>query len=159
MEKIKKIMQKLLNKEVILYVVFGIFTTIVNLASFYILTNILHWEENVSNILAILLAVIFAYITNKIFVFQSKNWKYTNLIIEFGEFVGARLFSLGFEEVGLFFSQIILHFDERYLRGINCLILAKIILSFVSVLLNYFASKLIVFKGVKNESTNDNSCL
>ena len=153
-------MKRLLNKETGLYLLFGVMTTVVNYSVFIMgLYIVVEKKTLIVNIVAFIVATVFAYITNKIFVFQSKNWKYTNLIIEFGEFVGARLFSLGFEEVGLFFSQIILHFDERYLRGINCLILAKIILSFVSVLLNYFASKLIVFKGVKNESTNDNSCL
>ena len=156
----EKIMKRLLNKETGLYLLFGVMTTVVNYSVFIMGLYIVGEKKTlIVNIVAFIVATVFAYITNKIFVFQSKNWKYTNLIIEFGEFVGARLFSLGFEEVGLFFSQIILHFDERYLRGINCLILAKIILSFVSVLLNYFASKLIVFKGVKNESTNDNSCL
>ena len=60
MEKIKKIVEKVWTKEVILYIVFGILTTLVNLSSFYVLNNIWRWNENLSNLIAILLAVLFA---------------------------------------------------------------------------------------------------
>ena len=70
MEKIEKIIKKFLTKEIIFYAIFGVLTTIVNLGSFYIFTNILKWEENISNIIAITLAVLFAYITNKDLVFN-----------------------------------------------------------------------------------------
>ena len=56
----------------ILYIAFGILTTIVNLGSFYVMNSILQWNENISNFIAILLAVIFAYITNKDLVFHSE---------------------------------------------------------------------------------------
>lgn len=70
MDKIKELIKKILTKEVILYIVFGILTTIVNLGSFYVMNSILQWNENISNFIAILLAVIFAYITNKDLVFH-----------------------------------------------------------------------------------------
>ena len=72
MDKIKELIKKILTKEVILYIVFGILTTIVNLGSFYVMNSILQWNENISNFIAILLAVIFAYITNKDLVFHSE---------------------------------------------------------------------------------------
>ena len=53
----EKAIKKILTKEVILYTVFGILTTIVNLASFYIMNSILNWDENLSNFLAIVFAV------------------------------------------------------------------------------------------------------
>ena len=71
MEKIKKIAKEVLTKEVILYIIFGLLTTLVNLGSFYIMNNLLHWDENIANFVAILLAVLFAYITNKDLVFHS----------------------------------------------------------------------------------------
>ena len=72
MEKLKKILQKILTKEVILYIAFGVFTTIVNLGSFFVMNTLLDMNENLSNFIAILLAVLFAYITNKDLVFHSK---------------------------------------------------------------------------------------
>ena len=65
MEVIKKIINKVLTREVILYAVFGVLTTLVNLGSFYVMNTIWNWNENISNVIAILLAVLVAYITNK----------------------------------------------------------------------------------------------
>ena len=64
MKNIKKIIKKVLTKEIMLYIVFGVLTTIINLGSFFIMNSILKWNENISNFIAILLAVIFAYILN-----------------------------------------------------------------------------------------------
>ena len=59
-------------KDVILYVVFGALTTVVNLGSFFILNTLLKVDENVSNFIAIVLAVLVAYFTNKDMVFHSE---------------------------------------------------------------------------------------
>ena len=59
-------------KEIILYVIFGGFTTLINVGSFFIMTHFFNWDENLSNFIAIVLAVLFAYITNKDMVFHSK---------------------------------------------------------------------------------------
>ena len=72
MEKIENLMKKILTKEVIFYIIFGILTTIVNLGSFFVMNDILNWNENISNFIAIILAVLFAYITNKDLVFHSE---------------------------------------------------------------------------------------
>ena len=72
MEKIKKLIKKLLTKEVILYLVFGVTTTLVNLGMFYLLNTILNWEQNVSNFIAIVISVLVAYVTNKDLVFHSE---------------------------------------------------------------------------------------
>ena len=82
MKKIGKIIEKILTKEVILYIAFGILTTIVNLGSFYVMNSILQWNENISNFIAILLAVIFAYITNKDLVSHSEADSFKERIIE-----------------------------------------------------------------------------
>ena len=57
MEKIKELMKKILTKEVIFYIIFGILTTIVNLGSFFVMNDILNWNENISNFIAIILAM------------------------------------------------------------------------------------------------------
>jgi putative flippase GtrA len=72
MEKIENLMKEILTKEVIFYIIFGILTTIVNLGSFFVMNDILNWNENISNFIAIILAVLFAYITNKDLVFHSE---------------------------------------------------------------------------------------
>ena len=99
MKKIGKIIEKILTKEVILYIAFGILTTIVNLGSFYVMNSILQWNENISNFIAILLAVIFAYITNKDLVFHSEADSFKERIIEFGKFMLGRAFTMVVEFV------------------------------------------------------------
>lgn len=83
MDKIKKIFKKLCTKEVILYVVFGILTTVINIASFKILNSIFHLEENLSNNIAIVLAVLAAYFTNRKLVFGSTANSFKEKSIEF----------------------------------------------------------------------------
>ena len=73
MEKLENLTKKILTKEVIFYIIFGILTTIVNLGSFFVMNDILKWNENISNFIAIILAVLFAYITNKDLVFHCKG--------------------------------------------------------------------------------------
>ena len=99
MKKLKELIKKVCTKEVILYGIFGIFTTIVNLTSFYILTKFLHWEENISNIIAILLAVIFAYITNKDLVFHSDAKSLKEKTMQFVKFMSGRAFTMVVEWV------------------------------------------------------------
>ena len=70
MEKIKELIKKFCTKEVILYLVFGVLTTLVNLVSFYVLNKFVGWNENLANIVAIVLAVLFEYVTNKDLVFH-----------------------------------------------------------------------------------------
>ena len=91
MEKIKSIIQKVLTKEVMLYIAFGVFTTVVNLGSFYILNTLLHVDENISNFVAILLAVLFAYITNKDQVCHSKAEGAVEKLAEFLKFMLGRM--------------------------------------------------------------------
>ena len=137
MEKIKKIMQKLLNKEVILYVVFGIFTTLVNLGSFYILNSILKINENIANLIAIILAVLFAYVTNKDLVFHSKAEKPKEKLTEFFKFILGRTFTMILE----FLGGLIL-----FKTSIPAMI-SKLLLTVVVVILNFFISKFFAFKS------------
>lgn len=80
MEKLKAIFKKLVNKETILYVVFGVLTTLVNFVAFKLFTMVFdklissQLGVHISNVLAWIFAVAFAYVTNKLFVFESKSW-------------------------------------------------------------------------------------
>lgn len=139
MEKIKEIIKKVCTKEVILYGVFGIFTTIVNLASFYILTNFLHWEENISNIIAILLAVIFAYITNKDLVFHSNAKSSKEKAMQFMKFMSGRALTMVIEWLGCLLL---------FLTPIPQMI-SKLAMTVIVIILNFFISKFFAFKKQK----------
>ena len=94
-------MKKLkLTKELVLYVVFGALTTVVSFGSYYICNTMLGIHYLASNIVSWILAVLFAYITNKLFVFESKGLSKKELAREFFAFIAARLVSLGMEELG-----------------------------------------------------------
>lgn len=147
MEKIKKIVKKVLTKEVILYVVFGVLTTLVNLGSFYVLNSIWQWNENLSNFIAIILAVLVAYITNKDLVFHSKAETGKEKFQEFCKFIIGRAFTMVIEFVGgiLLFRLPIPN------------IISKTILTVVVIILNFFISKFFAFrskgKNKKEEGT------
>ena len=134
----KELIRKILTKEVILYIAFGILTTIVNLGSFYVMNSILQWNENISNFIAILLAVIFAYITNKDLVFHSDSFK--ERIIEFGKFMLGRAFTMVVEFVGglILFELPIPN------------IITKMGLTIIVIILNFFISKFFAFKSKKD---------
>ena len=80
---------------------FGIGTTLVNILVFWLLDSVLSINYLVANIAAWILAVAFAYITNKLIVFGTKEVRGKELLAEAGKFFGARLFSLGVDEFGM----------------------------------------------------------
>ena len=137
MEKLKQIKEKLLTREVILYVIFGIGTTLVNLGLFYILNSLLKWDENLSNIIAIVCAVLFAYITNKDLVFHSKAESQKEKMAEFLKFISGRAFTMVVEFVGcwILFQTAILE------------IISKLFVTVIVVVLNFFISKFFAFKS------------
>lgn len=129
-------------KEVILYLIFGVATTVVNWIS-YAVCNKTGIGMNISNVIAWVLAVIFAYITNKIFVFESKSMKLEVLLPEVGKFVGARVVTGVIEIVGL---PLLVYLGVRQtVFGVEGF-LAKILVSVIVVILNYVFSKIFVFK-------------
>ena len=149
MDKLKK----LLNRETILYIIFGVATTVVNYVVFHLLYNVL-WRQNHSltaNAAAFVAAVIFAFLVNKLFVFESRSWDAATLKREIPSFLGARIGSFGIEEAGLFLAEKVFK-----LGGITAITLGttsfdwitvvKIALAFVVVALNYVFCKLFIFK-------------
>ena len=135
-------------KELITYGIFGVATTVVNFVSFK-LASILLGEELylLSNIIAWVVSVIFAYITNKLFVFESKSWKLNVLKKEIPSFAGARVLTLGIEELGILVLINWLHLDVPLTIGpVGGEFIIKGILAVIVVLLNYVFSKLLIFK-------------
>jgi putative flippase GtrA len=149
MDKLKK----LLNRETILYIVFGVATTVVNYIVFHLLYNVL-WHQNHSlaaNAAAFVAAVIFAFVVNKLFVFESRSWDAATLKREIPSFLGARIGSFGIEEAGLFLAEKVFRLGGVIAitlggTAFDWITLVKIALAFVVVALNYVFCKLFVFK-------------
>lgn len=148
--KLKELYTK--YKEMILYLIFGVLTTALNYAVFFIFNIPLGVHYEISNCIAWVAGVIFAFFTNRSIVFNSQAKGFKKKFIEAAEFVAARLFSLVAEMIILwFFVEILpLYPDENW----NTLIV-KFIGAVVVVILNYIASKFVIFKKDKDESKRE----
>lgn len=131
--------KKIINKEIILYVIFGILTTIINLTVYYLFSNIININYLISNAIAWIISVVFAYITNKFFVFNSSYINKDVIIEEFIKFMNCRLIS-GLSEVVLLFLFV----DLLLMNDI----VAKLIIGVLVALINFIFSKVFIFKGV-----------
>lgn len=125
------------HREVLLYLIFGALTTAVNYLVYFPLFNLLMLDAALSNAVAWVAAVAFAFVTNKPFVFQSHDWSAQVLLPELWKFVSCRLFSGVAESLILLVTVDICHWDGN---------LIKILTSILVVVLNYVGSKLLVFK-------------
>ena len=141
--------------ELIKYIVFGVLTTLVSIGSFklfdvvlgeklYLITNVLSW----------VLSVAFAFVTNKLWVFASKSWAPKTVVREALSFAGARLLSLGIEELGLWLLVSVIGMQNMapftvFGFIVNGNLIAKVIMQVVVVILNYVFSKFIIFKRKK----------
>ena len=139
MKKIKELYLK--YKEIINYLFFGGCTTIVNFISYYIPARIIGIDEVISNSIAWCISVLFAYVTNKIFVFSSKKENLVGILKEMFSFIFARLFTGALCDIGLFALMI-------NILGINDIV-SKITTQILVVILNYVLSKLVIFKKEK----------
>jgi len=135
-EKIIELYEK--YKEIIVYLIFGVLSTLVNFVSYFIFARIIGIDEVISSGISWICAVLFAYITNKIFVFNSKTATLKEIIKEATTFVSCRIVSGIFCDVGTFAVMVkILKIND---------IIAKIITQVMVVIVNYIFSKLIIFK-------------
>lgn len=143
--KIKAIFQK--YREQIMYLIFGGLTTIINWLVYVLLVTV-GQDIEVTNVIAWLVAVLFAYVTNRAFVFQCKATNKKEVFKEFVRFFGSRVATGIVEIIG---------FPVLYRIGLNQELLgidgflAKITVSVAVIILNYVCSKVIVFRksGVK----------
>ena len=138
-------MKKLYNKyyEIIMYFIFGILTTLVSLLIYYALVyTILDpnkiFELQLANILSWFGAVCFAYVTNRRFVFKSKNNSKTK---EISKFFLSRITTLLMDMFIMFLFVTVLHLNDKII---------KIISQVVVIVSNYLFSKLLVFKKDAN---------
>lgn len=135
LETIRSLLKK--NRDVISYLIFGVLTTLVNYAVYLPVYNLLHLSAAVSNILSWVVAVAFAYLTNKPFVFQSHDWSRKTVVPELTKFVSCRIASGAMETVILFLAVDLLHWNGN---------IWKLVTQVLVVVLNYVASKLVVFR-------------
>lgn len=141
-KKVMDLIKKFLNKETISYLIFGVLTTIINIVVFGISEDFLMPFMSdtaaalTANVIAWVLSVAFAFITNKLFVFESKSMSVKVIIKELYSFVIARLLSLAFDEA---FMMVAIKFMDS--------MLAKIISNVFVVIINYVLSKFFIFKN------------
>lgn len=124
------------------YIFIGGCTTLVDYAVFYLMNSILHIDVTVSNVTSTALAILFAYVTNKFFVFQSRTSSPQELTTEFFKFIGSRLATMLLEVGGVFLFVNILGQDSN---------LGKAEAIVIVIISNYFLSKFLVFR--KNKRT------
>ncbi len=124
-------------KEIINYLIFGGLTTLVSIGTYALFTKLLNIDYLVSNVLAWIIAVLFAFITNKLFVFESKSKDKKQVSKEIINFFFFRIISLGIE--------MIIMYTFVDLLSINDLI-TKVIAQIIVILANYIFSKVFVFK-------------
>lgn len=138
-------MEKILNiynqfKEQILYIVFGVLTTAINIIAFFVCSRLMNLGLIPSNIIAWILSVLFAFVTNKIYVFNSKNYNFSVVLRELIDFVISRG-ATGILDLGLMYLFV-------SVIGIEDMI-SKIVINIIVIILNYILSKLYVFKNKK----------
>lgn len=138
MKKLKELFVK--YYDIISYLFFGGLTTVVNYLVYLPCYNWLHLSATVSNMIAWAVAVIFAYLTNKPFVFKSYDWSMKTVVPEFGKFLGCRIGSGLMETVIIFLTVDCLNWNGNIM---------KLITNILVIILNYIGSKLLVFTKKK----------
>lgn len=137
MNKIKSIYLK--NEEIINYLVIGVLTTIVSFVTYFICVTFFLNPNNsmqlqIANVISWVCAVIFAYLTNRKFVFKSENKQIKK---EISSFVSSRILTLIVDMIIMFVLVTLLNYNDK---------ISKLIVQVVVTVLNYIFSKLFVFK-------------
>ena len=135
MELLKKWLKK--YEDILIYLVFGVLTTAVNYLVYLPCYNLLHISASVSNAIAWVFAVAFAYLTNKPFVFKSHDWSAKTVVPELTKFVMTRVGSGALETLIIFLTVDVLTWNGN---------LMKLVTSVLVVVANYVGSKLLVFR-------------
>lgn len=135
-QRIKELFFK--YKEVISYLFFGVLTTAVDFLSYLLFTRVLSMGDELSNIIAQVVAIIFAFVTNKLFVFEDKTDSREKLFGQFLKFVSLRMATLILNAALFRLLAVALGIHD---------IVAKALVSVLVIILNYVFSKLIVFRS------------
>ena len=129
--------KKLFQNQAIRYIFFGGCTTLVNLISYAIFRHFLGIDITIANFLSISLSILFAYVVNKIFVFESRTRGIRELLVEAGQFIGMRLSTMFIEIFGVVILCCVFGVPDM---------IGKLLIQVVVLVLNYVFSKCFVFK-------------
>ena len=134
-ERAKDMFEK--YKSILAYLFFGVCTTIVNIVAYYLFSEVICLSTASSTSLAWLLAVLFAFVTNKLWVFNSCTWNRKVVLRELVSFMLCRI-ATGILDLGIMIFTV----DFLYWNGM----LMKVLSNILVIILNYAASKLLIFR-------------
>ena len=132
-------------KSIIAYLFFGVLTTLINWGSYFLCYNIVQIPNVPSTIIAWILAVAFAFITNKIWVFGSKSFNGKVLLYEIWTFLAARLITGILDVVIMYFAVDVFAMNST---------VWKLISNIIVIVLNYIFSRLIIFKKENSDKSH-----
>lgn len=144
-EKIQKILQKFLSKEVIMYIIFGVLTTLVNLIISFVLVGALKIDGSIASAIGIISSILFAYFTNRKWVFNSQAKGFKERLNEFWKFIAGRLVTMIIEQGGVMILYGVLNMPFTPV---------KLSLTIIVIILNYIFSKFFAFKTNNEETSN-----
>ena len=124
-------------REMMMYLFFGVLTTLVNILSYWFCFELLSVPNVPSSMLAQVLAILFAFVTNKLWVFDSRQWIISIVAFEIVSFFGCRFLSAAFDVIFMWVTVDLLSWHAMAM---------KILSNVVVVIVNYIASKFFVFK-------------
>lgn len=133
---LRRLWERYVTKELILYGIAGVMTTLVNAAACFVLYNLLRVNENITTVVGWVVAVAFAYVVNNVWVFGNGNEGAKVESAKISKFIGARLVTLGIEWLGVFIFVTTLKWNYW---------LVKLPLAVLVILFNYIFSKLFIF--------------
>lgn len=139
--RVKEILFK--YRELIMYGIFGVGATLINILVYYLFADIIRINYMAANALAWVSAFLFAFVTNKLLVFESKSWKGMTALKEMVNFFFVRL-GTGILDMVLMYVFI----DLFQWNGV----VSKVIVNFIVIIINYIASKFWIF--TKKETTH-----
>lgn len=144
MKKIIELYKK--YQEIIDYLFWGGVAFFLSMALYWLFVDVFGWIDWLANIIDWIICVLFTYFTNRKFVFKSKAKEKSAVLKEFIEFVSARLFTLGLEEIIIIIGGTFMGYNT----GLGAMVV-KFIGQFVVIVTNYILSKLWIFKKDKKQ--------
>ena len=151
MNKTKELIKKVCNREVISYIIFGILTTIVNIVISYILKTFFKVEGNIASTIGIICSILFAYFTNRKWVFHSYAVTIKEKWAEFGKFILGRAFTMVVEIVGVFLLNDVIHSFYGIFSDNIAYLINKMLMTVIVIILNFFISKFFAFKDLSKK--------
>lgn len=150
------------HRQIILYIVFGALTTLVNYVV-YFLCKAVGIRYEIATVISWICAVLFAFVTNKLFVFESKSSKTKTVAKEITLFFGGRLFSLALELLIMKIGMDIIHADRLTLTAFGKVLplgefLIKTVAQITVLVTNFILSKFLIFKNKKGGEKSEDTC-